>query len=161
LKAQRYINLSQAISAKKSQSHFVVSFQVGKPVCEFSRLADTSAVERYDFVTDVNSGILCGRSGKHADDTEFSVAIESLQSKVGFPLSVFGAKFKSRVQQEPFPIDRCCAVDMVFEDLPVIPIPQTLSATMWWPYVKNWNPGWNAYVDSRKDDVWIDPTLKK
>lgn len=51
--------------------------------------------------------------------------------------------------------------DMVFEDLPVIPLPQTLSATMWWPYVKNWNPGWNSYVDSRRDDVWIDPTLKK
>ncbi|MBI2887594.1 MAG: ABC transporter substrate-binding protein [Chloroflexi bacterium] len=51
--------------------------------------------------------------------------------------------------------------DMVWEDLPVIPIPQTVSATMWWSYVKNWNPGWNSYVDSRKDLVWIDASQKR
>ena len=51
--------------------------------------------------------------------------------------------------------------DMVFDDLPVIPQPRSVTTAMWYPWVKNWNPGWNAYVDSRRDDVWIDPTLKK
>ncbi|GEM_PF-2438629 len=51
--------------------------------------------------------------------------------------------------------------DMVSEDLPVIVEPQSLASTMWWPYVENWNPGWNAYVDSRKDEVWINTAKKK
>lgn len=50
--------------------------------------------------------------------------------------------------------------DMAMEDLPLIPLPQGLGAQIWWPHVRNWNPGWNSYVDSRKDYVWIDSSKR-